>query len=229
MGMFDTVIIEGLKLPKLSKEVNDFLKENSVSLPNDFQTKDLDSALSTYTINSDGQIFLTEYIPTGKKIKYESPFKGWVDNRSLLERLYFNLKNRSIEKRYPTLRLVDERKPKKVKTNITNTFEIYTNSEINGRYVEASFNIEAIKGRVNKIKLNQCSLEPLKEANLRKAEDKIFKEKLALTFEKNKEFKARWYYPVLKELYNPLVFFASKSIQAVCNYIVKQTHRWHGV
>lgn len=146
-----------------------------------------------------------------------------------MERIYFKFKNKNLEKKYPSLRLIDERRPKKIKTNLTNTFEIYTNSEINGRYVEVSYIIEAIKGKVDKIKLNQCVLEPLKTANLRKAEDKLFKEKLALNFEKNQKFKAKWYYPILKETYNPLVFFASKSIQTICNFIIKQTYRWHGV
>ena len=229
MGMFDTVVIEGLKLPKFSKEVNTFLKENNASIPNDYQTKDLDNSLSTYTVDSKGQVFLTEYVPTGKKVKYESPFKNWTDNRSFLERVYFKIKNKAADKKYPTLRFVEERKPKKVRTNLTNTFEIYNNKEINGRYVEVSFNVEAVNGKVNKVKLNFSNLEPVKTANERNANDKAFKEKMAESFKKSKEFQSQWYYPILKETYNPLVFFSAKIIQTVCNYIVQKTYRWHGV
>ena len=82
MGMYDTVIVEGLKL-KTSKEVAAFLKANSAKLPSEFQTKDLENFLATYYINEAGQIFETVYKPTGKKKEYVDPFKdGEIIGRS---------------------------------------------------------------------------------------------------------------------------------------------------
>ena len=80
MGLFDTVIIEGLKL-KAPREVTSFLKSNNAEFPKEFQTKDLDSAMSVYTIKENGNIYIEERIPTGKKIPFNYPSWSWNDNR----------------------------------------------------------------------------------------------------------------------------------------------------
>ena len=67
MGMFDTVIIEGLKLEQ-PKEIAAYLKSIDAVITNDFQTKDLDNCLGTYKIDSSGQLFEATRVPTGKKI-----------------------------------------------------------------------------------------------------------------------------------------------------------------
>lgn len=229
MGMFDTVVIEGLKLPTLTKEVNSYLKKVGKSLPNDFQTKDLDNSLSTYTIDSKGQIYLTEYKPTGKKIPYESPFANWTDNRSFIERMYFKLQHRHLNKKYSLPRFTEERKPVKVKTKITNTFEVYNYEQIDGRYVDVSFIITAIDGKVTKISLNKAEIESEKEARERIKRNEEFDVRMALNIDRQRKFRSQWYYPILKETYNPILFLSSKLVQAACNWLIKQTYRWRGV
>lgn len=229
MGMFDTVVIEGLKLPSLPKEVSTYLAKNNSSYPNEFQTKDLDNFLSTFTIDSKGQIYVTEYRPTGKKIPYESPFKGWTDSRSLLERLYFKLVNKKLDKKYPELRFVDERKSVKVKSKITSTFSIYNYEEIGGRYIDVEFNVVAVNGKVDSIKLQKASIEPEKDAKKRKIQNQEFDKKFADSIEKRNKLRAKWYYPILKELYNPFVFFSSKIIQKLSNKLLTLSSRWSGV
>lgn len=228
MGMFDTVTIEGLKLPKLPKEVSYFLKDDKTLLE-EFQTKDLDNLLSTFTINSKGQIFVIEYRPTGKKIPHELPFIGWKDNRSFLERIYFKLRERQTIKKYPKLKTIDERKPVKVKSKITSTFNIYNNKEINGRYVEVEFSVVAINGKVKKIILINANLEKEKEAKERHLQNEKFDKKMAESFQRRNKLKSSWYYPLIKEIYNPFVFFSSKIVQSVCNKILALSYRWHGV
>lgn len=229
MGMFDTVIIEGLKLPKLPAEISSYLKKGNANISNDFQTKDLENALQTYTIDEKGQIYLTEYKPTGKKIPYENPFKNWRDNRSLLERLYFKLQDKKLNYKYPALRYIEERKPVKLKAKLTSTFEVYTYEEVSGRYIDVAYEIKAVEGRVLKVTLKRAELEAEKNAKKRKQENLKFDENFAKNIQAQKEFRSKWYYPLLKETYNPFVFFSAKLIQVACNWLIKQTYRWHGV
>lgn len=227
--MFDTVVIEGLKLPRLPKEVTSFLSKNNVDVPVEYQTKDLDNCLSTYNIDSSGQIYLTEYRPTGKKIPYVSPFKGWTDNRSFLERLYFKFTQRKLDKKYPSLRKVDERKPVKVKSKLTSTFNIYSYDEVGGRYLELEFAVVAIDGKVKRITLSKHSIESEKSAKERINDRETFETKISASIEKRNTFRAKWYYPLIKETYNPFVFFSTKIMQKLCNKILSSTYRWTGV
>lgn len=229
MGMFDTVIIEGLKLPTLPREVSSFLEKNNKTLPNDFQTKDLDNCLGTYIIDSKRQVFLIEYKPTGKKIKYESPFINWVDNRSFLERMYFKIINKQLDRKFPSSKFVEERKAVRVKSKLTNTFEIYNYVEINGRYIDVRLSVVAIDGKVKEIVLIEASVESEKKSKERHKQNQDFDKKFAMSIEKRNQLKSRWYYPAIKELYNPLVFFASKIIQRICNKIISISYRWSGI
>jgi hypothetical protein len=229
MGMFDTVVIEGLKLPKLPKEIDSFLKISDTNLPCDYQTKDLDNLLSTYTINEDGQIFVTEYKPTGKKVPCKLPFDSWIDNRSFLERIYYNICNKKYNLNTLNLKYTDERKPVKVKTKLTSTFQIYTYIEIAGRYVDINFEVKAIDGKVKKILFKEGNVEPIKDSIERKQKNAEFEANLARSLAKQKEFRSRWYYPILKEIYNPFVYFSTKLVQAICNYLIKISYRWRGV
>jgi len=229
MGMFDTVVIENLKLPSLPREVSLFLKSNNKQVPSEFQTKDLDNTLSTYTIDSSGQISVTEYRPTGKKIPYNSPFSGWTDNRSFLERLYFKFIHRQIDKKHPSPKTVDERKPVKVKTKITSTFNLYTYDEVGGRYLDIEFSVVAVEGKVKKINLIKAEVESEKSARSRKKQNEEFEQKLSLSIANRNAFRAKWYYPIVKEIYNPFVFFSSKIIQKICHKISNLTYRWTGV
>jgi hypothetical protein len=227
MGMFDTVVIEGLKLPKLPKEINDFLSESGKELPTNYQTKDLNNAMSTFSINKNGQVFETIYKPTGKKIKHELPFKNWTDNRSYLERLYWNLKFKSPDDK--TERLISETKPVKVKVKFTNTFSIYTYEQINGRYLDLEYNIVVNEGRVKAIKLNKWGIENKATASKRRKEDEDFQKKMDDSINAHRLLRSRWYYPALKEIVNPSVFFTRLLTQKLCNKLITWSYRWHGV
>ena len=226
MGMYDTVIVEGLKL-KTSKEVAAFLKANSAKLPSEFQTKDLENFLATYYINEAGQIFETVYKPTGKKKEYVDPFKDWRDNRSFLERLYFNVRNKAYNSTEKTF--VDERVPVKEKSKITQTFQIYTYTEIAGRYLDLSYNITAADGKVKSVKLGEFSVESDEKANQRHKDDAEFKKNMEISFAARRAFQSKWYYPILKETVNPVIFFTKLLVQKACNKIITWSYRWHGV
>lgn len=229
MGMFDTVVIDKLKLPNLPKEVTSYLKNNNASIPTEYQTKDLENCLLTYTIDSSGQIYLTEFKPTGKKIPYESPFKNWTDSRSFLERVYFKIIERRLDNKYPTLRKVEERKPVKVKTKLTNTFNVYSYDEIGGRYVELEFGIVAVDGKVKKVNILKSEIESEKLAKQRISEREKFEKNLSESIASRNKFRSKWYYPLIKETYNPFVFFTSKLVQKLCNKILSLSYRWTGV
>jgi len=226
MGMFDTVIVEKLKL-KAPKEVTSFLKTNNADFPNEFQTKDLDCALHTFKIKESGDIFVEERKPTGKKIPYNLPFKGWTDNRSFLERVYCNYKNKKYSTPLP--KFVDETKPVFVKTKLTDTFTMLSYDEIGGRYVSLDYEVKAVEGKVKSVKLLEWSIESEKESLNRHKENKIFDEKRDASFAKRREFHSKWYYPLIKEIYNPFLFFSRKAVQSICNTLVKWSYRWTGV
>lgn len=228
MGMFDTVIIEDLKKIKLSKEVNSLIKKSGQQFSNDFQTKDLDNSLVNFYIDKNNQIWEERYVPTGKKKPYEPLFEGWKDKRSFLERLYFNLKNRKFSTK-PLPRLVEELKPKKIKSKLTSSFLIYTSKELNNRYVYVDVEVIANEGKVKSFKTVKIEIESLKDSVERLKRDKEFKLKMDESFKRRKEFTSKWYYPILKEIYNPFVFFTAKIIQYSCNKLVTYTYRWHGI
>ena len=225
MGMFDTVVIENLKL-QTSAEIKKFLKDNNASLPSEFQTKDLDCSLRTYKIDSKGQIWAHIPKKTGKKIPYKTPFDGWKDNRSFLERLYFKIILKSYGK---APRYVTEHVHVWQKQKLTNTFEIYTYEEISGRYVELGYDVKAVNGRVKSITPKTSNIESSSAAAKRKKDNQEWEIKMKQSFDNRNAFVSKWYYPFIKETYNPFVFFSKKAIQAICNYIVKLTYRWNGV
>lgn len=223
--MFDTVVVEGLKMPNLPKDIAKYLKDNNIDLSYDLQTKDLDNTLSVYTINDKGQLFLTVHRTTGKKKPYEP--LGFPDNRSFLEKLYSKIKYRKLDRNLP--KLVDVMVPVKVKSNLTNTFTAGLYKEVSGRYLDADYEFVANNGKITRVKLVNCELEPAKKAAERKANDAAFDAKMKASFEARRKLTSSWYYPVLKETYNPFVFFSRILIQAVCNKIVNWTYRWHGI
>jgi len=225
MGMFDTVVIEGLKL-KAPKELLSFLKANNAELPNDFQTKDLNNGLLIFSINQTGQVYETIHKPTGKKKVYECPLQ-WRDNRAFLEKLYWNLKYKPSSKK--SERLVDETKPVKQKVKFTNTFNMYTYEQIGGRYVDLSYNVAVVDGKVKSIKLHKWGIESEVAANKRHKEDALFKQKMEASFMVRRDFQSKWYYPLLKETINPAVFFSRMLVQKLCSKIVTWSYRWHGV
>jgi len=232
MGMFDTVLIEKLKLPSPSKDVVSYLKKHNKKLPTEFQTKDIDNVLGIFKINQDGQIFTQIMKPTGKKIKQQPFYTNWRDNRSFLERVYwkFKLNNYSLfseNKKEETL--VNELKPVFIKNKLTNTFAIYALENIEGRYVDFEYSITAVGGKVTKIKFVKSTLESESDSKIR-LEDKIsWDKRFAEQIEKRRAFSSKWYYPIVKETYNPFIFFLRIGVQTACQKLVNWSYKWTGV
>jgi len=226
MGMFDTVIVEGLKL-KAPKEVTSFLKDNNVNFPTEYQTKDLVCALHVYKIKDNGDIFEEVRKSTGKKIPYKPPFLGWNNNRPYLEKIYWYFKNKKYSTPLPEF--VDETKAVYVKTKLTDTFAMLSYDEVGGRYISLDYEVKAVEGKVKSIKLLEWSIESEKESLNRHKENKMFNEKRDASFAKRKAFQSKWYYPILKEVYNPFLFFSKLVVQNICNILVRWSYRWTGV
>jgi len=225
--MFDTIIVEGLKL-KAPKEVTSFLKANNAEFPKEFQTKDLDNVLGTYKLNAKGDVYREERKPTGKKIPYDLPFKNWEDNRPWLERVYYKFKYKNHTKE--DIKLIDETKPVFVIVKkFTNTFTMLAVEDIGGRSLTLDYEVKVIDGKVKSTKLLVWSLESEKDAQKRKQDNDEFLLQMDKTINKRRELRSKWYYPILKETYNPFIFFTRKAVQAACNALVRWSYRWTGV
>ena len=226
MGMFDTIIVEGLKL-KAPKEITSFLKANNAELPTEFQTKDLDNVLGTYKLNAKGDVFREERKPTGKKIPYELPLLNWKDSRSWLERVYWRFKHKEYKKE--DIKLIDETKPIFVKTKFTNTFIMLAVEEIDRRNLVLDYEVKVIDGKVKSTKLLEWSLESKEDAQKRKQDNDEFLLQMDKTINKRRELKSKWYYPIIKETYNPFIYFSRLAVQSICNALIRLSYRWTGV
>ena len=227
MGMFDTIIIEGLKL-KAPKEVTSFLKVNNAEFPTEFQTKDLDNVLGTYKLNAKGDVYIEERKPTGKKISYELPFKNWRDDRPWLERVYWKFKYEKYKDKEDT-KLIDETKPVFVKVKFTNTFTMLAVEEVGGRSLVLDYDVKVIDGKVKSTKLVEWSLESEKDAQKRKQDNDEFVLQTDKKFAKRRELRSKWYYSILRETYNPFIFFSRLIVQSLCNALIRWSYRWYGV
>ena len=226
MGMFDTIIVEGLKL-KAPKEITSFLKANNAELPTEFQTKDLDNVLGTYKLNAKGDVYSEERKPTGKKIPYELPLLSWKDSRSWLERVYWWFKHKEYKKE--DIKLIDETKPIFVKTKFTNTFTMLAVEEIDRRNLVLDYEVKVIDGKVKSTKLLEWSLESKEDAQKRKQDNDEFLLQMDKTINKRRELKSKWYYPIIKETYNPFIYFSRLAVQSICNALIRWSYRWTGV
>lgn len=225
MGLFDQVVVDGLKL-KRPKEISNYLKSVNAKEIKDFQTKDLDCFMGLYKIDGKGQIFEIKRKPTGKKVAWESPWKGFIDNKSLAERLYFKLATKPTSKEK---RMVDQLVEVKVKSKLTAIFNMYAYEEVAGRFVDIEYQVTAKDGKVTKVNLVKSKIESEKDAAKRIKNDLAWKQNVAKDIAKRKAFAQTWYYPILKETYNPFVFFAKIVVQKTCQRLVNATYRWHGV
>ena len=226
--MFDTIVVEGLKL-KAPKEVTNFLKANNADFPKEYQTKDLNCSLSNYKIDAKGEVYYEDRKPTGKKVPYTNPFDGWRDNRPWLERVYWKIKNKDFKSTSSSKRHIEEFKNVWGKCKLTSTFTMLSYDEIGGRNLTLDYEVKTESGKVKSIKLLRWELESQADANKRHKSDAEFKAKMDESFKKNKEFKSKWYYPILRETYTPLVFFVRLSVQAICNKLIRWSYRWSGV
>lgn len=229
MGLFDTVIVEGLKL-KTSKEVCKLLRDNNCEFPKEFQTKDLGSSMVTFFLTKEGYVYENVRKPTGKKVPYKIPSFDFVDKRSFLEKLYFKCRNKIL---FPDIAskdsLIEEIKTVKQKSKFTNTFNIYTLEEVGGRYLDLEYCVKVIEGKIKSIKPLNWSIESQKDAEKRHKNNIEFQKKLAEDISKRRKLHSKWYYPLIKETYNPFIFFLRLTVQKLCNKLVTWSYRWTGV
>jgi len=220
--MFDDIHVEKLKV-SAPKAVMQFLQLHGAEMPCDFQTKDLDCIMAHYTIQANGQMMVDAYVDTGKTEPYVPiPF---TDTRSFLERLYFDRK--FPRSKTPVRKKVLKKIQKKV--DYTKTFVMYGGEQIAGRYLSIEYTVTVIKGKVKSIVYLKHDLESEKAAKTRNALDAQFKLKMDANINAYRQLKSRWYYPVLKETLNPVIFFAKLLVQKLCSKVVTWSYRWHGV
>ena len=220
--MFDDIHVE--KLPvSASKAVMQYLQQHDAVMPDHFQTKDLESIMSRYTIKANGQMMVHEYVATGKTEPYV-PF-SFTDSRSFLERLYFNYK--FPRSKVPTRKKCLKEVQKKV--NFTKTFVMYCSEQVGGRYLSIDFTVTVVKGKVKSIVYLKHDLESEKTAKIRHAQDAQFASKMDASVNAYRLLKSRWYYPLLREILNPAIFFTRLFVQKICGKVMNYSSRWHGV
>ena len=220
--MFDDIRVEKLKV-SAPKAVMQFLQQNNAVIPNDFQTKDLDSIMAHYTILANGQMMVDAYVATGKTEPYV-PI-SMTDNRSFLERAYYNRKfpRSKTPVRKKVLKKIQE------KVNFTKTFVMYGGEQIAGRHLSIEYTVTVIKGKVKSIVYLKHDLESEKHAKARNAQDAQFTLKMDASINAYRQLKSRWHYPGLKETLNPAIFFTKLLVQKICGKVMHCSSRWHGV
>jgi ribosomal protein S24E len=222
MGMFDDIHVEKLKV-SAPKAVMQFLQLHGAEMPCDFQTKDLDCIMAHYTILANGQMMVDAYVDTGKTEPYVPiPF---TDTRSFLERLYFDRK--FPRSKTPRRKKVLKKIQKKV--DYTKTFVMYCSEQVGGRYLSIDFTVTVVKGKVKSIVYLKHDLESEKTAKLRHTQDAQFTLKMDASANAYRLLKSRWYYPVLREVLNPAIFFTRLLVQKICGKVMHYSSHWHGV
>jgi len=222
MGMYDDVVVQGLRV-SAPKAVMQFLQQHDAVIPNEFQTKDLENVMAHYTIQANGQIMVDAYVHTGKTEPYV-PI-SMTDNRSFLERAYYN--HMFPRSKTPVRKKVLKKIQKKV--NFTKTFVMYCGEQVAGRYLSIDYTVTAIKGKVKSIVYLKHDLESEKHAKIRNAQSAQFELQMDKNFAAHRRLKSRWYYPLLKEILNPAIFFTRLLTQKICGKVIHYSSRWHGV
>jgi len=225
MGLFDTVIIEKLKLD-YPPEVDSFLKERNAEFPNDFQTKDLDCSMASYKITEDGQLWHEQRIPNGKKVKRNS-WPKFNQDLSWLETLYFDYKEKQFDKKMNALYSeFDEGYDLVFKpSNVTATISLYTYELIKDKYLTLDYEVILVGGKVINSRLIHHEIETDEEKNNREIRDKELDENLAARRKAYKKLHAQWYYPIIKEVYNPLVFLTSKFLRYIADKLKQFSYK----
>ena len=220
--MFDDIHVEKLQVAA-PKAIMQFLQQHDAVIPSDFQTKDLDSIMSQYTIQATGQRVVDEYVATGKTEPYV-PI-SMTDNRSFLERLYF-------DRMFPRSKIPMRKKVlKKVlkKVDFTKTFVMYCGEQVAGRYLSIDYTVTVVKGKVKSMVYLKHDLESEKDAKIRNAQSAQFTLKMDQSFAAHRLLRSRWYYPLLKEILNPAIFFTRLLVQKICGKVMHHSSHWHGV
>jgi len=225
MGLFDTVIIEKLKL-EYPPEVDSFLKARNSELPADYQTKDLDCAMCLYKITEDGQLWKENRIPNGKKEK-RKPWPRFQQDLSFLERLYWDYKDNKLEKKMDELYSEYEEGYDLVfeKDNSTVSADLYYYELIQDRYLTLDYRFVFVNGKVTQVTLTNYEIETDEQAQDREKRDKRLDEDLTARRKAYLKLKSQWYYPLIKEVYNPGVFLLSKFLHYTAEKLRQLSYR----
>ena len=103
---------------------------------------------------------------------------------------------------------------------------MYSYKEISERYLDISFEVKIVNGKVKSITQTSATIESILEAKKRKARNQEFENNMKEQFVRHNEFVSKWYYPILKETINPLLFFTRLAIQNICQKIISWTYCW---
>lgn len=215
--MFDTVIIDGLRLDR-SPQLEEFLQKQNAPFPQEFQTKDLENCLVTYKLDTNGQWYEHVRKNTGKKILWKNPMLDVTRDESWLEKLYWHLKLKKLD-RSPLW--VDEHYYEYEKRNLTSTLNIYAYDLVGDRYMSLEYELKIVDGQLVSHQQLMLEYETDQQVKERYEREKQQDEKLNRLSQQRKKLLKQWYYPFLKQIYNPLVFFLRLGLQQSGNVLAK--------
>jgi hypothetical protein len=185
MGMFDTIKVE-TKLPT-NKFIQKFLGKDFNLSSLEYQTKDLQNALLTYTIKKNGDLFVEtiEYRESTPEEKAEDIKKYGKQFGSFRLKVH----SRTWEK-----------------TSHTGDVEFYAYEKANqdGRYYTIDYKAHVVKGKVKSIKL----------VNAKREDDKTYSERLLMEHKWAEEMRlhsekvSKLSYKILNNVYNKPVKMA---------------------
>jgi len=202
MGMFDNIKVE-TKLPT-NKLIQKFLGKDFDLAGLEYQTKDLDNALLTYTIKKNGDLFLEiieyrESTPEEKKQDIKKYGKNWGAIR-------LKVKNRTWQKTDHTGDI---------------SFYAYEKAKQDGRYYSIDYEAHVVKGKVKNIKLMKAEREDDKTYSERLIVEQKWAEEMQLHNEKVSKLS----YKIINNIYNKpvkmVLRLAYKYSQRIPNLLFK--------
>ena len=113
--------------------------------------------------------------------------------------------------------------------NTTATIYLYCFELIKDKYLTLDYEVILVGGKVVSSHLKEYEIETDQQQKEREERDKACQEKYAAFYEATKAFRSRWYYPVIREVYNPFIFFLSKGLLAlsqICNKLSYSLRRF---
>jgi len=226
MGLFDTVTVDDVSKLPVPDEVQAFLKLHGETITHEFQSKDLDCCMGAYVLNTAQGILQEEhYEETGETEVTDALWTSLTANRnqSWLVRQYWQAKFKHLDQ----TRIIKKRKAVWHDSTSTGSFEMYTYYQVAGRYLDISFDVKLEHGKIQSITCKEHNLEPESEAQLRRAQDKAYKLRDDAEMAARSRFRAQWYYPMIREIYNPFVFFTKHALQCALSGLSKCLMHWH--
>lgn len=200
--MFDNIKIE-TKLPT-NKFLQKFFGKDFDLTSLEYQTKDLDNALLTYTIKKNGDLFVEtieyrESTPEEKAQDIKKYGKQWGSIR-------FKVKSRTWQKTDHTGDVA---------------FYAYEKTKQDGRYYSIDYKAHVVKGKVKNIKLVKVKREDDKTYSERLITEQKWAEEMRLHSERVSKLS----YKIINNLYNKPVKFAfrlaHKYSQKISNLLFK--------